>query len=235
MNCGLSVNIKAQQGFSLLNIMIALVVSAASSLASISLYTNHQAATKSVKEAATLNRRVATSMVVLQNEITSAGYGIEDAGSDDVVVLNVPATATTAAEISLLWRYQDGGVVTCRGVHEYGTTEDDTDYRVLRIIETVSGCDTSSNLVDLTWDTQKGILSQWEINDGLESYLTNNDGTLFKFQVTAASCAPFGMVRLESNSKLEATISSPNLAQINNVAGVAGNLSRICLVNTNTI
>lgn len=229
MNHGFSAGLKAQKGFSLLNIMIALVVSAASSLASISLYTNHQAATKSVKEAATVNRRIATSMVVLQKEVTAAGFGIAEADTDDVVVLEVPETATTAAEISLLWRYrEEDGSVKCRGVHEHASTIDDDSYRVLRIVESRSDCDTTANLVDLLWDTEIGILSQWEVRNGLADYITAN-GTLFDFQITPASCAPFGMVR--KGNRLQATISSPNLAQLNGVM-VSGNQSRICLVNT---
>lgn len=233
MSYGLSVSLRSQQGLSLLNVMIGLVVSAASSLASISLYTNHQSATNGVKEDATLNRRVATSMVVLQNEITAAGFGIDDADEDDIVVLKSAASATSPAELSLFWRYRDldTGDVICRGVHEFGSTVNGTDYRVLRIVEPLSACDTTSVLVDLTWHKQVGILSQWEINKGLEKYISDK-GTLFDFEVAVGNCAPYGMTARRGN-RLQATISSPNLAQLNEVA-VAGNESKICLINTTT-
>ena len=102
-------------------------------------------------------------MVVLQKEVTAAGFGIEDADADDIVVFETPATATTPAEISLYWRYlvddgAGGETVKCRGVHEYGDTDDGDSYRVLRIVETQTGCNTTANLVDLMWDIEIGIL-----------------------------------------------------------------------------
>ena len=227
MRYAYSTSIGIQSGLSLVNVMISLVISMTCSLACISLYTNHHLGAQTVREATTVNRQMATSMIALQDDISAAGYGIENAGTNDIVVVTVDATATNAAEVSLLWRYQDDGSVICRGVHEFQATTNNKEYRILRIIESQSDCDITSDLASLGWDTQIGVLGHWELQDGMVAYVAKNS-TLFNFQIGTASCAPYGMV--QRSNRLRVTITSPNLAQLNGLA-VKGNQLRICLIN----
>lgn len=221
-----------QAGLSLVNVLVALNVTILCAMACISLYSNHQAAADNVRGLGTLNRQVATSMVVLQKEISSAGFGIDSADTDDIVVINT-TSGTNPNQIEMLWRYNSGGTTVCRGVRENQQTIDSIDYRVLSLIEADStDCDATEALNSMAWSafagSNTGILAQWEITTDIATYLTAN-GTIFNFQVSPASCAPFGMIA--TSARLAATITAPSLAELNGAVSNT-NTSTICLVNT---
>lgn len=218
---------KAQTGLSLINVLVALNISILCAIASMTLYTNHQVAADDVRDLGTINQQVALAMLVLQKEVSSAGFGIEDADATNAAVVNSGGGGAASGETRLLWRYMENGTTTCRGVREVQQTIDTIDYRVLSIVESISDCDGSSALASLAWDTERGIIGQWKISNDLASYLTTN-GTLFSFQLAPASCAPFGMGA--PSAHVAATINAPSLAEINGVIG-STNTATICLLN----
>jgi Tfp pilus assembly protein PilV len=223
-----------QYGMSLIGLLIGLLISMLCILASLSLYKTliHVAAESKIDS--NHDGQLAAASLVMQMEVQSAGYGIANANTNDIVV-NVPA----AGEKRLLWRYStdNGATFLCRGLHEYSETANSQTYRVLRVIKVSAGCNGTAALTSFTWNTQLSVLGRWIVVNngvtasGLPQYLTDNS-TLFGFTLATASCSPYGVSGTTAVNHLQLTVTAPGAARLAGATGVTLNTYHYCLANT---
>jgi len=214
-------------GMTLLSLLIGLNIAMLSVLASLQLYTTHWLSTEEMKVSSKHSRQLSSVFVVLEKQLMAAGYGIENADVNDVVVQEVAASLGLSATTSLYWRYFDGAMV-CRGVRETSELLNGQEYRTLTLLTPSANCNDTTNLVDMPWDVNEGVLGNWLVADELQTYITAN-GNLFDFQINVADCAPFRIVNAVSH--LMVTVTAPTSAELNGMTGVPGNSTDICLMN----
>lgn len=219
---------KSQTGYSLVGFLIGTVISLLCTLASLNVYTNHYMSARELINDSEHDRQLTLSMVSSQKLVVNAGYGIPNADGDDVKRVFVPSGADPAS-ISLLWRYSDGAVVTCQGLHESSVTRDGKEFRTLNIIGSTADCDATSPLEGFAWAEVQGVLGQWPVKGGLADYIVAND-TMFDFQIDPADCSPYGV--LQSDRHLVVTLTVPSGAELNGATSVVPYTSQVCLANT---
>lgn len=216
-----------QKGVTLISLLVGLFISMLCILGSLTLYKNLiQVATES-KIDTLHDGQLAAAMLTMQLELQSAGYGIENAGVNDVVKHRV--SGGTANTIELLWRFNDG-TVQCRGLKEDAVTDSETGlvYRVLNLRQVSSGCNTTTNLTSMTWENH-AVLAQWPVVAGLKPYIDTH-GTLLDFDVAPVACSPFGA--MDQQPHLRAQISAPSSAVLNGVPDAQVTRYDFCLPNT---
>jgi len=224
-----------QRGFTLTGLMISIALVQIVVLVSLKFQSVHHGAVADIREASTHNRVLTTALAFSQKELRGAGFGIVDAtandtmnpSNNDIITTFTLGNATTPPSTSILWRYQNGATVECRGLRETGVTIDDTDYRQLEFISDPTNCNLTSNLSSFVWNVTVANLGLWEINDSLQQYLDTN-GTLFNFQVNTGTCAIPQLTTADTHAI--ARVQAPNTAALNGNV-VPSNISNICLVN----
>lgn len=224
-----------QRGFTLTGLMISIVLVQIVVLVSLKFQSTHHSAVSDIRETSNHNRALTTALAFSQKELRGAGFGITGATANDIVNPNNNdiitrsslGNATTSPSTSILWRYQNGATVECRGLRDIGVTIDHIHYRQLDFISTPSDCDLTSNLANFAWNETVATLGVWEINNLLQTYL-NSNGTLFSFQVNMGTCSIQALT--PSAQHAIATIQAPNIAELNGNA-VPSNVRNICLVN----
>lgn len=168
----------AQQGMSLIGLMIGMLLSIVTVLAAMSMYKSLVSTAIDTKLDAQHDGQLASAMLTLQLELQSAGFGI-----DGATVANHLVDADS--QQSLYWRSQPApasGVYSCTGV-EYVTTATES---TLTLVES-AGCNDTDALSSLTW-TPKAVLAEFKINAdvGLATPVT------MTFDATTGTCFPFG-------------------------------------------
>lgn len=214
-----------QKGVTLISLLVGLFISMLCILGSLTLYRNLiQVATES-KIDTLHDGQLSAAMLTMQLELQAAGYGIENAGVNDVVRRKTDGSTDT---IELLWRFNDD-TYQCRGLKEDAVTDAETGliYRVLTLRQ-ASDCSGTMALTSMNWDEQ-AVLAQWPVVAGLRSYIETN-GTLLDFDIAAVSCSPFGA--MEAQPHLRVQISAPSSAVLNGVPGAQFNRYDYCLPNT---
>lgn len=222
-----------QKGLSLIGLLIGLLISVLCILGSLTLYKNLiQVATES-KLDSNHDGQLASTMLVMQLEVQSAGYGIETPAADSIAV-HTPATGET----QLLWRFSpdEGTTFECRGLYEKASNSGL--FRQLSLIQVESGCDSATALSSLTWDVDDpiAVLGKWRVVDdevddiGLDDYIADH-GTMFDFFLTTEVCNPFGAsgVATETHGYLEVTV--PGSAFLQGAADMTATKYRYCLPN----
>lgn len=221
-----------QSGISLIGLMVGLFISMMCILASLTLYKNliHVAAESKVDTV--FDGQMTTALMVAQMQIQTAGFGIDDAGTDDIVVQTTPQAGSVDAKSELLWRYQEGATVKCVGLVDetVSVTENSESYifRRLMMQQVDSGCNTTTNLVDMTW-TPSSVLARWNRIGTLKTYI-NGGNNLFNYSLATVQCSPFGAVAQDQH--LQITITTPSSTTLNTSAGTAENSLLLCLPNT---
>lgn len=231
------ISASSQRGLSLIGLLIGLLISVLCILASLTLYkTLIRVATESRLDSQHDGQLAAASLVI-QMEVQSAGYGIDNAGAAHVIE-NIPA----AGQRQLLWRYNNSGTFECRGLHETALvenagTENEATYRVLRVIKVSAGCNGTAALNTFNWDTQVSVLGRWRVYDdgaaglGLDKYIADNN-TLFDFTVSTGSCTAFGASAGTPESHLRLQVTVPSSANLQGAVGVGVTQYDYCLANT---
>ena len=218
---------KSQTGTSLISLMLGVTLSIFGMLVTTSMHARHQAAVNSLEYSISHNRQLITALISIEKEVQSAGYGITMADQSNIITQTTPATATTPAGHSLLWRYVDNGTTVCRGLRERGFFEDGIEHRALILISSPTDCNTTTPLQNFLWDRLEGRLGQWEVRNELTDYINTNE-TLFTFNLTSATCSSPGQTQFGTH--LIATVSAPNTAELNGNAIPANNVTA-CLLN----
>jgi type II secretory pathway pseudopilin PulG len=222
-----------QQGMTLIGLLIGLLISMLCILASLSLYKTLIRVAAESKLDSLHDGQLAAASLVIQMEVQSAGFGIENAGVNDVMM-----RAPAAGELQLLWRYRKAdGNFECRGLHESALTENGENFRLLRVIRVASGCNDTAALDTFDWSTQVSVLGRWRVYDdgaadlGLDKHIADN-GTLFNFSISTVACNPYGAIGSEAENHLQLQVTAPSSARLQGAAGVGLNTYDFCLPNT---
>lgn len=205
--------VRLQAGASLISLMVGLLVSMLSLLACLSMHKSLIQVTVEARSGAIHDGMVAGALMQLQRDLYNAGFGLEDAGADDVLV---------ADDGALLWRSRVGAALICRGVREQGYTDQDsqTQSRELVLLEAAS-CSENGNLASFNWTTLEPL-----------ARFRNQSSAVFDFSVVNASCAPYGLgVQQDHLQVVVAAATSTQLANSGNAALEAPQY-RYCLPNT---
>lgn len=217
----------------LISLMVGLFISLMCVLASLTLYKNLITVAAESKVESIHDGQLAASMLTLQKEVMSAGFGIENAGAADIVRRKVDASGSDLGTIELLWRYREstGAAVQCRGVREYGEVNaDGNEFRILKVIaDTSADCDAAAILTDLSWGTTVDTLAKWLVVGGLKTYVDANS-TLLDFALTQQACSPFGNIDPETHWVVE--VSAPGAAKLNGAPNTVDTSYLFCLPNT---
>ena len=210
-----------QRGASLISLMIGVLVSMLCILGTMVMHKSLIQVSVEAKSDAEHDSKVASAMLRLQLGLQNAGFGIDDAGADDIVV----AYAGTTRD--LLWRYvdEDSGNVTCRGVRELVYTDTDSGVagRNLVKIGAATGCTEEAALTGLNWTSGDSI-----------ARFRNQANPIFSFTVSIAACAPYGLGVSENH--LIVTVTAPSSAVLANTEEGLNNIDQtsfaFCLTNT---
>lgn len=217
----------------MIGLLIGLLISMMSILASLTLYKNLLHVATESKIDTLYDGQLASALSVMQVELQSAGYGIDGANGDDVVRVFTSASGGTDATLALLWRYHDGTNFVCRGVLEHTNTITDTDgdsrsVRELTLRKVDSGCDETTALTSMTW-SDDSLLARWPMIATLKTYLSSNN-TIFSFTLNSGPCSPFGVTSGEEH--LQVSVLSPSSTTLNRADTSARNDFVYCLPNT---
>lgn len=216
-----------QRGMTLVSLMVSMAIMLSGVLVSLNLHSNNERSVDLLRTDTTHNRLLMTAMIVAQKELQGAGYGIGGANENDVITQFTSKISSTPATRSILWRYMDNGIVSCRGLREGGITLEEKEYRSLDLIESTTDCNTTLPLENLAWDTTAGNLGLWEIQGQLATHLETNE-TLFDFQIAAGNCSAYRL--MTATQYLIATISVPDTAELNGHV-LPSNTVDLCLIN----
>ena len=219
---------ECQTGVTLMSLMAGLLVSTLSVLASISAYLNLRAVASDAESVLVHDGQIVATLLVAEKYVMDAGYGITDAGPNDIKIVSTSATLITDATTSLLWRYNDGSSIVCTGLKESGVLIDEKQYRLLTSIGSSADCNEISDLGTLLWADEATQLGQWPVTDDVANYLTTNE-TLIDFQMSTLICSPFGYGA--SASHLSVTISIPSTAELSGAITQNGSQTTLCLSN----
>ncbi|WP_188150333.1 PilW family protein [Teredinibacter waterburyi] len=210
-----------QRGASLISLMIGVLVSMLCILGTMVMHKSLIQVSVEAKTDAEHDSRVASAMLRLQLGLQNAGYGIDNAGADDVVV------AYSGTTRDLLWRYldADSGNMTCRGVREVTYTDADSGIAGRNLVKlgASSGCTETATLTDLSWTSGDSIAK-----------FRNQANPIFNFSVGIAACAPYGLGVSENH--LIVTVMAPSSAVLANTEEGLNNIDQtsfaFCLTNT---
>lgn len=233
MTSGNMKRFSSQHGLSLIGLLIGLLISVLCILASLGLYKNLiQVATES-KLDSNHDGQLTAALLVIQMEVQSAGYGIENAKNGVDIVTTFDGAAKKR---QLLWRFKPGAAFECRGLHEEELAEGGAVFRVLKLI-TTTGCTQTAALSGLPWavSTPVAVLGRWRVIDdgvaatGLDKYISDNT-TLFGYGFGNATCSPYGASTTTTN-RSQLTVTAPGTAYLQGAAGLALNSYSFCLPN----
>lgn len=206
---------RTQQGFSLISLMLGATLSLLSIIAMMTLYKNLVTNAIVATEDAQQDGQIASARLTLQRAIQAAGYGIENAVTGDSGALELRSGAklssgslTTGSHVTipgttkgnlLLWRYQEGSAIYCRGVLSDNIRDEDDDDDVPGGVYelSVAGSACTGALIAQTWIVRPLVSPSQDL--GALARGAGDDPTrdaaivdLAPFQVNKASCWPYG-------------------------------------------
>jgi len=222
-----------QKGLTLLSLLVGITLSLFSMLACISLFTQHHLSSRDSKASSIYNSQMIHSLTIMNKEVSSAGFGLENTTTPHFLIEN-----DTAGETNVFWRYQDGASVVCRGISERQSVVGGDAFTTLVIRDAFIGCGNTPAFNTMTW-VDRGILVRWENDDLIDDFLTdasNVTGTLVNFSLSPANitCTPYNAVDPDNaQPRPNLTISAPTLAELNGNTDVARSRVDVCLTNIN--
>ncbi len=169
-----------QAGFSLVSLMIGLLISMLCLLGCMSLQKSLVQVTLEARSDASHDSGLITALMQLERDLYGAGFGIEGADLDDVVV--------DSSGARLLWRSVEDGALVCRGVEDVLVTISDEANRRELVRLRASGCNTTSDLSTLSWTPEQTPLARF-----INPAQTATPPAVFNFAVAVANCAPYGL------------------------------------------
>lgn len=200
------------KGATIISLMIAMLVSIMSVVAILALYKNLVGVSVNATSDAQHDGHIATAILTAQLELQTAGYGIENAGSEH---LNANAAGT-----ELRWRYLDGGNYQCRALRETAVSDN---VRRLALFEATANCTADSALSGLQWQ-ELTVLANIERVEAMPDQI-------FTFSVSTAKCSPYGIGEKEKH--LIANIRTMSAADFNDTGNaIAAATYPICIAST---
>lgn len=200
------------QGATLISLMIAMLISIMSVIAIFALYKNLVGVSVNATADAQHDSHIATAIVTAQLELQTAGFGIENAGTEH---LNASANGT-----ELRWRFLDGGSYQCRALRETAVSDN---VRRLALLEATANCTATSVLADLQWQ-ELAVLANVERIEAMPDQL-------FTFSVATGECSPYGISDKEKH--LIVTIRTLGAADFNDTSNtITATDFPICIAST---
>ena len=226
-------NLHREKGLTLLSLLVGITLSLFSMLACISLFTQHHLSSRDSKASSIYNSQMIHSFLIMNKELSSAGFGLENTVTPHFLIDN-----DTPGQTDVFWRYQDGTNIVCRGISERQSVVDGDAFTTIFIRDAFIGCGNTPAFNTMTW-VNRGILVRWENDNLISNYLagaTNLTGTLINFTLSPANiaCTPYNAVDPDNaQPRPNLTISAPTLAELNGNTGVARSRVDVCLTNIN--
>lgn len=186
-----------QQGTSLISLMVGLVLAMIGILAGLTLYQNMARTSVQARSDALQDGQIASSMLTLQLELQSAGYGIPKDPTKEHVVKSGD---------SLYWRLVIGAAEQCKGFRI--VTSADGNLRELQLLKLKAGCNQTAVLTSFDWSAAGAdvtTLAQFR-----KSAATAVDLPVITISLASQSCFPYGMGTKETHPMV--TITADNAA-----------------------
>lgn len=218
-------SLRIQRGVSLIGILIGLFVSMLTVLVCMTLFKNliQVSAESSFEESH--DGKLASALLAIQMEVTSAGFGLDPG----VHVAVVPPNADGVTK--LLWRTKDSGSVKCWLLREEKETPQSGSVLAHLWLRDKT-CSEGDDLSTLGGFGSGGVLlGTWPIQTKkFKDHITAHK-TLFNFAInTTASCAPFGAYDPKSGYSVTVEVANFSQLHLDNDAH-SPNSYEFCLVN----
>lgn len=209
--------IKSQSGVTLISLLIGLLIAMLCMIGLLSAYRTIAKTGVESRMDATHDTQLQNGLIASQMMIQNAGFGLE--GDTNLKSANI--TIGSNSTPALLWRYKVGGTVSCQGLADIA----DSSKRKLVTLTASTGCDDTSVLDTLTWETDKTL-----------AHLTNFSGGTNNQQVTytvtqSTDCTTFGSVNTGSGQHPQVTLSTKTSTQQHNSLGLGSIQVPICILN----
>lgn len=189
-----------QRGLTLISLMVGLLLAMISILAGMLLYKNIVQTTVQTRSDALQDGQIASSMLTLQLELQSAGYGIPKDPTKNHIQL--------VGDHTIYWRFNDGAD-QCRRFHIF--TPQDGNSRQLILTKLKAGlCNLTDALPSFDWndpdDAELNVLAEFRKSTVTAVNLPSITATL----IPAQPCFPYGMGAKVNHPLI--TISAENAA-----------------------
>lgn len=175
-------SINKQRGTSLISLMVGVVLAMIGILAAVNLYENMIRTSVQTRSDATQDGQIASSMLTLQLELQSAGFGITKDPAKQHVVRSADGN-------SLYWRFDSGGM-QCKGFRIVTST--DNTRRELQLLKLKTGCNDTAIITTFDWTpagTETITLAEFRKTDSAASDIP----MISIAPITTQSCFPYGM------------------------------------------
>lgn len=174
-------HIGKQRGTSLIGLMVGVVLAMIGILAGVNLYENMIRTSVQTRSDAALEGQIASSMLTLQLELQSAGFGIVK----DPAVAHIAQTAD-----SIYWRYAVDNVAQCRGFRIVNSAEGLR--RELQLLKLKIGCNTTAVLTTFNW-SDAGVETTTIAEFHKSITAVSELPAINVAPITPQSCFPYGM------------------------------------------
>lgn len=202
----------SQRGMTLMSLLVSINLSMLAMLAALNMYTNHRLSATEATQGAEYTSQLTHARLIIENELTNAGYGIAVSATPNVGIYSV---GTGADRNHLRWKYFDNGSTVCRGIHDNGVAIDGINYRQLTLVQSSVNCNTDGNFELMVWQPV-AIIGRWPLTDELSAYVNSNN-SLFQFALNGAGdCSPFGAMPVQQRQSV--TITAPSFTELNMLA-----------------
>jgi len=186
-----------QRGTSLVGLMVGVVLAMIGILAGVNLYENAIRTSVQTRSDAALEGQIASSMLTLQLELQSAGFGIVK----DPAIAHIAQTAD-----SIYWRYVANGN-QCRGFRIVNAA--DGLRRELQLLKLKTGCNTTAVLTTFNW-TDAGVETTTIAEFHKSTTALSELPAINVAPITSQSCFPYGMGTKAAHPMV--TITADNVA-----------------------
>lgn len=172
-----------QQGASLISLMVGVVLAMIGILAAVNLYENMIRTSVQTRSDAAQDGQIASSMLTLQLELQSAGFGITKDPAKQHIVRSADGS-------SLYWRFSDASGMHCKGFRIVTST--DNTRRELQLLKLKTGCNDTAIITTFDWTpagTETTTLAEFRKTDAAASDIP----VISIAPITTQSCFPYGM------------------------------------------
>lgn len=208
--------IKSQSGVTLISLLIGLLIAMLCMIGLLSAYRTIAKTGVESRMDATHDTQLQNGLIASQMMIQNAGFGLE--GDTNLKSANIMIGSNSTP--ALLWRYKVGGTVSCQGLADIA----DSSKRKLVTLTASTGCDDTSVLDTLTWETDKTLAHLTNFSGG-----TNNQQVTYKVEPSTV-CTTFGSVNTGSGQHPQVTLSAKTSTQQHN-SGLGSIQVPICILN----
>ncbi|CAD5108308.1 hypothetical protein [Zestomonas carbonaria] len=207
-----------QQGVTLISMMVGLLISLLVILVMMTSFRTLISISAEASRGAFQDGELATALTALQMDIQGAGYGL-DATVSPALVKSPISLPEHGSEEALLWRFKDGGALTCAGVVERADTDPDSS-QPMRVVSRLlaNDCSETAGLASFEWVLGEDLLR-----------FKNQTARQLRITLDEEACSPFGALGESENHPI-VILSAPSSTQHAGASAAPVSYS-ICLLN----